>query len=120
MPERQKVFSHEERVEYRDQDGNILNEEQVKALEGKVEFHTKYETRTKLLDESGNVVGMEGGGGVAGPLVDGANPETAKVDPVEGDLPPRVEADTESEVGEDGGPQRVASPPSDGINSETK
>ena len=41
MPERQNVIAQEERIEYRDQDGNILNEEQVKALEGKVEFHTR-------------------------------------------------------------------------------
>lgn len=46
----------EEKVEYRDQDGNILNEEQVKALEGKVSFSTKYETRTRILDAQGNEI----------------------------------------------------------------
>lgn len=44
----------EEKVEYRDENGNLLNEEQVKALEGKVSFSTKYETRTRLIDDAGN------------------------------------------------------------------
>ncbi|TGZ77999.1 PMT-domain-containing protein [Ascodesmis nigricans] len=46
----------EEIVEYRDQNGNILNEAQVKALEGKVEFETKYETRYRVVDEFGNEI----------------------------------------------------------------
>lgn len=53
-PPAQRVLSREQRVEYRDQDGNILNEEQVKALEGKVEFKTRYETRTRVIDDKGN------------------------------------------------------------------
>lgn len=48
-----RLLHSEQRVEYRDQDGNILNEEQVKALEGKVEFQTRYETRTRVLDPNG-------------------------------------------------------------------
>lgn len=44
----------EEHIEYRDEDGNVLNDEQVKALEGLVEFKTRYETKTRLLDEYGN------------------------------------------------------------------
>jgi dolichyl-phosphate-mannose-protein mannosyltransferase len=55
-PQAQKVIGKEERVEYRDQDGNLLNEEQVKALEGKVEFKTRYETRTRVVDAEGNEV----------------------------------------------------------------
>lgn len=46
----------EEKVEYRDEDGNLLDEEQVKALEGKVSFSTRYETRTRLVDAAGNEV----------------------------------------------------------------
>ena len=46
----------EQKLEYRDQDGNILNEEQVKELEGKVSFSTRYETRTRYLDAQGNEV----------------------------------------------------------------
>lgn len=49
----QKILSREERIEYRDQDGNLLDEEQVKALQGKVEFKTRYETRTRLVDAEG-------------------------------------------------------------------
>lgn len=48
-----------ERIEYRDQHGNILNEEQVKELEGKVEFKTKYETKTRVVDEYGNEVRVD-------------------------------------------------------------
>lgn len=54
----QKVLSREERVEYRDQDGNVLDPEQVKALEGKVEFRTRYETRTRVVDANGNEIGV--------------------------------------------------------------
>ncbi|KAF8419734.1 Dolichyl-phosphate-mannose-protein mannosyltransferase-domain-containing protein [Tirmania nivea] len=49
-----KIIKREEHVEYRDQDGNLLNEEQIKELEGKVEFKTRYETKTRLLDQDGN------------------------------------------------------------------
>jgi dolichyl-phosphate-mannose-protein mannosyltransferase len=52
----QRLVHTEERVEYRDQDGNLLNEEQVRALEGKVEFKTRYETRTRVVDAQGNEV----------------------------------------------------------------
>ncbi|KAI1766103.1 glycosyltransferase family 39 protein [Hypoxylon sp. FL1150] len=91
-PQGQKVIGREERVEYRDQDGNILNEEQVKALEGKVEFKTKYETRTRVIDGNGNEVDVPiedlADAGVAPPHPDvqGANQETKKApgdDPVD-------------------------------------
>jgi dolichyl-phosphate-mannose-protein mannosyltransferase len=58
----QKILSREERVEYRDQDGNLLNEEQVKELQGKVEFKTRYETRTRVVDANGNEVPMPADG----------------------------------------------------------
>lgn len=92
MPPGQRVLSREERVEYRDQDGNLLDEEQVKALEGKVEFKTRYETRMRVVDADGNELPMPEGGwpqdqanpaggapeGVAPPHpdVEGANRET--------------------------------------------
>ncbi|CCU81989.1 unnamed protein product [Blumeria hordei] len=44
------VLSRIEKVEYRDQDGNLLDLNQVKSLEGKVSFKTRYETRTRLAD----------------------------------------------------------------------
>jgi dolichyl-phosphate-mannose-protein mannosyltransferase len=56
VPANQKLLRTEERIEYRDQDGNLLNEEQVKALEGKVEFKTRYETRTRVIDADGNEI----------------------------------------------------------------
>lgn len=54
VPPGQRLVKREERIEYRDQDGNVLNEEQVKALEGKVEFKTRYETRTRMVDADGH------------------------------------------------------------------
>lgn len=82
----------EEKVEYRDQDGNLLNEEQVKELQGKVKFETKYETRTRVVDEQGTELSSPDGGwpanmaGVAPPHPDvqGVDQETVKdkiVDP---------------------------------------
>ncbi len=80
-PPAQRILSREEKVEYRDQDGNILNEEQVKALEGKVSFKTRYETRTRVVDAQGNEIEVpEGAVPVAPPHpdVDGVDPETVK------------------------------------------
>lgn len=73
------VVSKEEKVEYRDQHGNILNAEQVKELQGKVEFETKYETRTRVVDEQGKEIPS---GGVAPPHpdVEGVDKETVKAD----------------------------------------
>ena len=70
----------EEKIEYRDQDGNLLDSKQVAELEGKVSFHTKYETKTRLVDEAGNEIG-DGSAGAEGfapphPDVD-REPETA-------------------------------------------
>ncbi|KAI9819405.1 MAG: hypothetical protein M1826_001154 [Phylliscum demangeonii] len=72
----------EERVEYRDPAGNLLNEEQVKAL-GDVSFETRVETRTRLVDAHGNVVLDEPVVAAPAPVapphpdVEGRNPETA-------------------------------------------
>lgn len=52
----QSVLSREEKIEYRDQDGNLLSPDQVKELEGKVSFKTRYETRTRLVDAQGNEI----------------------------------------------------------------
>lgn len=80
---------HEEKVEYRDEDGNLLNDEQVRELEGKVSFSTRYETRTRLVDEFGNEVweGEYAEEGVAGTSADG-------VDPVSGNEAGEGEAST--------------------------
>lgn len=80
-PPESSFLSQEEHVEYRDQNGNLLDDEQVKSLQGKVSFQTKYETRTRLVDAAGNDLG-EGQAGAEGvapphPDVEGRNPETA-------------------------------------------
>ena len=70
----------EEKVEYRDQDGNLLDPEQVAELEGKVSFQTKYETKTRLVDAAGNEIGDSSAGaeGFAPPHPDAdREPETA-------------------------------------------
>ena len=79
------IVSREEKIEYRDQDGNLLDEAAVKALEGKVSFKTRYETRTRLVDGSGSVIEPEQAvaaeqAGVAPPHPDeqGGEPETKK------------------------------------------
>lgn len=72
----------EEKIEYRDEDGNLLDEEQVKALEGKVSFSTRYETRTRLVDEAGNEVHdgiVEGHDGAPPAKPEGVDPQTMPV-----------------------------------------
>ena len=49
-----RVIHREEKVEYHDEHGNVLNEEQVNKLRGKVSFQTRYETRTRIIDAAGN------------------------------------------------------------------
>lgn len=66
----------EEKVEYRDQDGNLLNEEQVAALAGKVDFQTRYETRIRMIDADGNEI-SDGSAGTAPPHPADREPETA-------------------------------------------
>ena len=66
----------EEKIEYRDQDGNLLNEEEVAALAGKVDFQTRYETRTRIIDADGNEV-PDKSAGTAPPHPADREPETA-------------------------------------------
>jgi len=86
VPEAQvtnRVLAGEEKIEYRDEAGNILNEEQVKELEGKVSFSTRYETRTRLVDANGNEVYdgrvEEEDESYAGTIAEGSNQETGGV-----------------------------------------
>ncbi|QIW98367.1 hypothetical protein AMS68_003885 [Peltaster fructicola] len=92
------IQSTEEKIEYRDEHGNLLNEEQVKALEGKVSFSTRYETRTRLVDEAGNeIVAPDGeSSSFAGTIAHGENPETAGED-VASAKPPNANADQDIE-----------------------
>lgn len=77
------IVSREERVEYRDQDGNILDPEEVKSLEGKVSFKTRYETRTRMVDAQGNEINPpeEDAIPVAPPHpdVEGSDPQTVGI-----------------------------------------
>jgi len=77
----QRVIGREERVEYRDQEGNLLDVAQVSALEaeGKVSFKTKYETRTRLVDEDGNEVPGSDGVAPEHPDVEGVDRDTKGV-----------------------------------------
>ena len=70
----------EEKVEYRDQDGNLLNEEEVAALAGKVDFQTRYETRTRMIDADGNEI-SDNFAGTAPPHPADREPETAANNP---------------------------------------
>lgn len=121
----QRIVSREERVEYRDQNGNILNEEQVKALEGKVEFKTRYETRTRVVDANGNEVLVPEGGlpaqdaaSVAPPHPDvqGVDQETPKRlvpdEPI-----PSAEKSVEGEKEREG---KLAKPASEGNDATAK
>jgi dolichyl-phosphate-mannose-protein mannosyltransferase len=89
MPKEPRILSKEEKIEYRDQDGNLLDEEQIKAMEG-VEFETKYETKTRVVDGQGNEIPEPAGGwpaevvGVAPPHpdVEGAEKETVQAEDV--------------------------------------
>jgi dolichyl-phosphate-mannose-protein mannosyltransferase len=116
-PQGQKILSREEKVEYRDQDGNLLNEEQVKALEGKVEFKTRYETRTRVIDADGNEVLLpeedQAGAGVAPPHpdVEGANKETKKAPSKDDDIP---QVASSSKDGEKEAERLAARPASEG------
>jgi dolichyl-phosphate-mannose-protein mannosyltransferase len=81
VPAGQSIVSREEKIEYRDQDGNLLDPEQVKSLEGKVSFKTRYETRTRMVDAYGNEVQPPPEAGVAPPHpdVDNVDRETLGV-----------------------------------------
>ena len=103
------VVSKEERIEYRDEHGNLLDEAAVKALEGKVSFKTRYETRTRVIDAQGNEVydalvdqHEVDGPGVAPPHpdVEGRNPETGDLKEAEASEAPPTVAVEEDEVKE--------------------
>ena len=93
------VVSREEKVEYRDQDGNLLDPEQVKALEGKVSFKTRYETRTRLVDAQGNEIPQPEDAGVAPPHpdVEGADRETVGIPEPEIQGKPNVQKEVKAD-----------------------
>jgi dolichyl-phosphate-mannose-protein mannosyltransferase len=67
-----QILSKEEKVEYRDENGNVLDDAQVEALRGQVEFQTRYETRTRLVDGDGKEIYNK--------VVEGSGPEIAGLD----------------------------------------
>ena len=99
------VLSREERVEYRDQDGNLLDDEQVASLQGKVSFQTRYETRTRVVDAAGNDIadGPAGADGFAPPHpdVEGRNPETAGDGKEDGARDQPATASVEEDIGKE-------------------
>ena len=121
-PAGDNVPSRDEKVEYRDEHGNLLNEEQVAALEGKVSFQTRYETRTRVVDAQGNEL-YEGpadqpipeGFAPPHPDVEGQNPETKnkKGEADANEAPPSVPAsagdDNEKSARVQGGKAKPAS-----------
>lgn len=71
----------EETVDYRDENGRILDEEEVKSLSGKVSFSTRYETRIQHVAANGQKVlaaGDDEESSFAGTIAEGENPETTK------------------------------------------
>lgn len=101
------VVSKEERIEYRDENGRILDDDEVSALAGKVSFKTRYETRTRIIDGEGHEIyeglvdshGDAEENGVAPPHPDaeGRNPETQE----QANAPEASEAPPTVEVAED-------------------
>ncbi|KFY24202.1 hypothetical protein V493_05388 [Pseudogymnoascus sp. VKM F-4281 (FW-2241)] len=95
----QSVVSREERVEYRDQDGNLLSEEQVEALKGKVSFQTRYETRTRVVDEAGlELEKAEASVAPPHPEVDNVDPETVDVPVNEDEAAPASQIEAEEDL----------------------
>lgn len=80
IPKASALLGREEKLIYRDEDGNELSPELVSKLEkeGKVTFKTRYETKTRILDEDGNEIEQIIEENVAPPHpdVEGQNPET--------------------------------------------
>ncbi|OAX84102.1 hypothetical protein ACJ72_01538 [Emergomyces africanus] len=112
--------AHVESVVYRDEDGNILDEEQVALLEqeGNVSFETRYETKTRIVDVHGRELGWEHLA-PRHPDVEGLNPETAVkgggAGDVHADKPASVPGDEKSVERDEGKPK----PASEG-NEATK
>ena len=119
----------EEKVEYRDQDGNILNEEQVKSLEGKVSFQTRHETRTRVIDADGNELeegpaSPVGGEGFAPPHPDtDREPNTSADSPEDDGKEYPATASPEDDIGKEksaGKNQKVAKPASESVEATRK
>ncbi|KAG5293895.1 dolichyl-phosphate-mannose-protein mannosyltransferase [Histoplasma capsulatum G186AR] len=113
-PRQNLASTHLDSVVYRDQHGNILNEEQVAMLEknGNVSFETRYETKTRIIDAQGREVNGEQLAPYH-PDAEGQNPETAGQGGMVGEVPinkpASVPGDEKSVEREDDGKPRPAS-----------
>jgi dolichyl-phosphate-mannose-protein mannosyltransferase len=107
------------RVEYRDQNGNVLDESLVASLraEGKVKFETRYES--KRLENGHEIPIVDGQLAPPHPDVEGQNPETGSK--VEDSVPPESPASVAdgNERSVEQANEPVASPASEG-NEATK
>ena len=117
-------LQREERIEYRDQDGNLLNEEEVAALKGKVSFETRYETRTRVVDADGNEIigGVAGADGYAPPHPDvDREPETAADNPEDDGRESPATASPEDDISKEQSVEQIdlnkARPGSEGLEA---
>ena len=122
QPPAENIIAKEEKVEYRDQDGKILNEEEVAALEGQVSFKTRYETRTRVVDANGKEIDDGGPAGAEGfapphPDVD-RHAETLPEDPEDDKRAYPATASPEDDIGKEksveGKGKKAAKPASEG------
>lgn len=89
----------DEVIEYRDQDGNLLSEEEVLRLQenGEVKFETKVETRTEhILEESPAPENEQAGVAPPHPDVEGVNSETIQKEQKDG-IPKNAAASLDGE-----------------------
>lgn len=73
----------EQSFEYRDEQGNPLDADAVEKLkQDGVEFETRHEIKTRMIDEHGNEIGDPGRVGVhpQHPDAEGLNPNTKRVE----------------------------------------
>ncbi|EDN03332.1 hypothetical protein HCAG_01197 [Histoplasma mississippiense (nom. inval.)] len=87
-PVQNLASTHLDSVVYRDQHGNVLNEEEVAMLEknGIVSFETRYETKTRIIDAQGREINGEQLA-PSHPDAEGQNPETEGQGGTVGEVP---------------------------------
>lgn len=126
------VVSKEERIEYRDENGRVLDDEEVAALAGKVSFKTRYETRTRIIDGEGKEIyeglvaahdeAEEHGVAPPHPDVEGRNPETQSEAeaPEASVLPPTVDAVEDQQKEQTIEEQTIEAKPASDAHAATK
>lgn len=127
-PVESAMVSKEEKIEYRDQDGNLLNDEDVKSLEGKVSFQTRYETRTRIIDANGNEIdegpaSAAAKDGVAPPHPDADDRGTSAGEAEDDGKAYPATASPEDDIGKEKSvekQQKVAKPASEGVEATKK